>query len=164
MPWDVSRVCVATCAVCHMITQRIFWCQKCLPWTGNFYLRWIKIYGKVEEPKAYPKQAVLFLRICGFAHSWTQLFTERGNPTSNHSVSYNWVRVWYIKISRFNIILYLNNDIKHGRRGLYFEWPELQRVWHDNKCPCFWKHWRGILFYNLETWLCKLLAADKSVK
>jgi len=40
---DVSRVCLATWAVCHMIAQRIFvYCQNCLPWTGNIDLRCIK--------------------------------------------------------------------------------------------------------------------------
>jgi hypothetical protein len=100
------------------------------------------------------------LRIYGFAHSWIQLFTERGNPTSNHSVSYNWVRVWYIKISRFDIILYLNNDIKHGRRGILFWVAWITKCVTWQQMSMFLKALTGILFYNLETWLCKLLAGD----
>jgi hypothetical protein len=158
------RVCLAACAMFHVITQRIFCFQSCLPWTGNFYLRWIKKHVKFQEPKAYPEHTVFLLRILGLAHSWIHLFTERGNPTSNHCVSYNWLHVWYLKINRFDIILYLNNDIKHGRRGILFwvAWNTKGVTWQQ--ISMFLKALAGVLFYNLETWLYKLLAADKSVK
>jgi hypothetical protein len=155
----MSLECALLHVLCVMAAQRIFLVSKLSSMNWQNWPQVNKKHVIDQEPKAYPKQGVFLLHVYGFAHSWIHLFTEHGNPTSNHSISYNWVRVWYVKISRFYIILYLNNDTKCGRRGIFLvAWITKCVTWRQ--MSMFLKAMAGILFYNLETWLCKLLAGD----